>query len=1323
MFINSSFSPAHAVFSPADNSNNPVYSRLDDTDSLSPIVTDDGLLIGDQYMCADDNVSSPRALGFSTALGDYISVSPNGFIAIGDEGMTSRTELGTFVSDLDSSTNSDNCDSSLLVENFVIYGQAIIDGENSFVTTWYKVNSYSDPNPVGTFQIIIQDTGNNQLKIIRNYESILRAPNDWWFAGFVYGLDVNWLSTDTSRSLLELEDGNGDYSLSSNSLNSDTPGRYITTTTFHSVSYSGGSDATGSPPSQPPQAVGRSFGTASNTFTRSGFTFAGWSDGNSTYAEGNNYVMGDSDVTLTATWYQSQGTSNCNNLAGNLRDPNSITTLSSNNNILNSDFEYGVSGYGKWNFGSGPVDVPWNFKDGYSDSKYEWMTSDETHQIEIWHVEKNVAGQSDFKNADDISQNLGMEPYSGKNWAELGAYTEGVLYQDVATVPGSTFIYTFAHHARATTDHNDRDTMRLSIGAKSSNVQVPPNGIFGTSTNALVLQGLVPQIPLEKALRQNNSDTLGEGAFSRYTGGSDLSDFVGNKWGVYLGIYQVPAGQTCTRFAFSYVTGAGPSTGNFLDGVKFSRALDDEFENYTTSQELNLLRNDNNLTGITDLLDNNLQPLDMSPSSPTEYVTSLGGFVSITSANTVHYRRPTGINSGVDIFSYEAQDDLGNRYTASVVINIHPLTLSGAGVGVYLDMPFVQGSYATVYAGTNENFNHSQTSCPTELSIGTLTGTCLILNNLSFASTTEVSSQIVGGTSNPYASGQFSISFSTPQRYVGFWWSAGNEGNRVTYFSNGIAVASYDVGQVLSNLGPPPPSESYATWPLRVTAINGNTYESKYYFGNPSGYSSLTPTSLSSRTAAEPFSYIHAFAQNGLTFDKIEFSGPGFEIDNISVSAADVTIDPRLVQVLSVESTSSLTSRTISFETTSYNLQLNDTQIVHATASAGTGTITYNAGTSTACIVNSSSGLVTITESSGTCQINASIAGDPNYYGATTTTPVSITINGSPPPPPPPPVSGSLSWSIGGKATKIFSTQNTLTLTRTFSAEIDVSNQGKAYLLRATLNKSGVCGTFTPTIYFTSSTSLTLNISDGASPTSSSNLVRGSCYQWTQDTSTVESALPPIATQTIDTNTVDVQFTQESLTSNVLALPKAISTHWPSTLPVDPRASYVDLPIVAPPIGASQIHFCVMTGTESDWSNTLYRTNSKLGDLTEGYGSGIGTIYSSSTKLTFSLISSGLARTSDSTFSINVSENDFTESVTKVRITTTATNRFADLSYILIRTVPSFVSTYGIESSCTGGKAADVVQPLPGEAAVIQILPYDLKQTIRRAPISQSKRR
>jgi hypothetical protein len=234
-------------------------------------------------------------------------------------------------------------------------------------------------------------------------------------------------------------------------------------------------------------------------------------------------------------------------------------------------------------------------------------------------------------------------------------------------------------------------------------------------------------------------------------------------------------------------------------------------------------------------------------------------------------------------------------------------------------------------------------------------------------------------------------------------------------------------------------------------------------------------------------------------------------------------------------------------------------------------------------------------------------------------------------------------------------------------------------------------------------------------------LSRGSCYKWTQDTATVAAAIAPTATQTVDTTTAQVEFTKASLTSNILVLPKAISTHWPSIVPVDPRVGYVDLPIIAPPTGASQIHFCVMVGTQTDWSNTLYRTNSKLGDLTSTYESGIGNVGSDSA-LTFTLSSSAFSQTTDGTFSIDTSEADFTNGVTKVRVRTTATNRFADLSYILVRTVPNFASTYGIESSCTTGKAADVVQPLPGDAAVIQILPYGLSQTVRRAPIAQTRR-
>jgi hypothetical protein len=87
-----------------------------------------------------------------------------------------------------------------------------------------------------------------------------------------------------------------------------------------------------------------------------------------------------------------------------------------------------------------------------------------------------------------------------------------------------------------------------------------------------------------------------------------------------------------------------------------------------------------------------------------------------------------------------------------------------------------------------------------------------------------------------------------------------------------------------------------------------------------------------------------------------------------------------------------MTDRTLSFATTSYNLNYGTTQIVAATASTGTGSITYSAGSSTACSVNASTGLVTVTSGVGTCSITASIPADNLYNSATTTTPVTVTV-------------------------------------------------------------------------------------------------------------------------------------------------------------------------------------------------------------------------------------------------------------------------------------------------------------------------------------------
>jgi len=81
----------------------------------------------------------------------------------------------------------------------------------------------------------------------------------------------------------------------------------ITLTAFwtagYSITYESGT-ATGTVPvDATPRASGTSFSLASgSSLSKSGYTFAGWNDGTTTYSAGASYTVGSSNVTLTAVW-------------------------------------------------------------------------------------------------------------------------------------------------------------------------------------------------------------------------------------------------------------------------------------------------------------------------------------------------------------------------------------------------------------------------------------------------------------------------------------------------------------------------------------------------------------------------------------------------------------------------------------------------------------------------------------------------------------------------------------------------------------------------------------------------------------------------------------------------------------------------------------------------------------------------------------------------------------------------------------------------------------------------------------------------------------
>lgn len=122
---------------------------------------------------------------------------------------------------------------------------------------------------------------------------------------------------------------------------------------------------------------------------------------------------------------------------------------------------------------------------------------------------------------------------NGDQYAELNAVLPGRLYQNAATVPGSRLYWQFAHRARASGNNSS------GTGKDVMNFYLRP---AGTPKAA----------PTKAQLQKTASDNA-------------------KNWYYYRGVYNVPAGQKNTEFAFQSVSSATGSLaeGNFLDDIKF----------------------------------------------------------------------------------------------------------------------------------------------------------------------------------------------------------------------------------------------------------------------------------------------------------------------------------------------------------------------------------------------------------------------------------------------------------------------------------------------------------------------------------------------------------------------------------------------------------------------------------------------------------------------------------------------------------------------------------------------------------------------------------
>ncbi len=179
-------------------------------------------------------------------------------------------------------------------------------------------------------------------------------------------------------------------------------------------------------------------------------------------------------------------------------------------------------------------------------------------------------------------------------------------------------------------------------------------------------------------------------------------------------------------------------------------------------------------------------------------------------------------------------------------------------LNVYLSPPAAQSS--TVSGVTTETFDALTPKIYTgtytsAAGIGTYSGTFAIMAPDQYGGATDSThtSQTnylgVGGDSK--SSNPVILKLAKPVAYFGFWWPAGDANNRVSLYSGSTLYGTFSTADLLTFL-----HNGTGT----ITAINGSTYQTSAYYGNPNA--------PSGRDTTEPFAYV-SFVITGATIDTI----------------------------------------------------------------------------------------------------------------------------------------------------------------------------------------------------------------------------------------------------------------------------------------------------------------------------------------------------------------------------------------------------------------------------------------------------------------------
>jgi hypothetical protein len=127
-----------------------------------------------------------------------------------------------------------------------------------------------------------------------------------------------------------------------------------------------------------------------------------------------------------------------------------------------------------------------------------------------------------------------------------------------------------------------------------------------------------------------------------------------------------------------------------------------------------------------------------------------------------------------------------------------------------------------------------------------------------------------GAGQHVFMNGTLSVAFPA-SKYVGFWWSAGNSPNTISLYDSGASLlGTLTTESIVSLLGTP-------SSPLAVIAVDGLSFSGDQFYGN----SNFNP----SPNDQEPYVYVNlGLTDPSLAFTRIDFSGAGFELDNLTIA-------------------------------------------------------------------------------------------------------------------------------------------------------------------------------------------------------------------------------------------------------------------------------------------------------------------------------------------------------------------------------------------------------------------------------------------------------